>query len=359
MQAFGQANPTQVTYPIELRPFLEVVLEQHFDSLGGSSHPVGRGISVTEATRRRCNRGSIRATTCDECKGTKKQTIRTTKRDIEIPCPACFGAGEFGTHVKPSVGVCTKCNGGGRYRPEKVWAPTRLLLRQMAERLEAIKGDRTVDPHRELGKLYRLGKKRPLLNVARRDNCPGQFRWVQGKRVWNDNPDHDPYHELAQCTACRGSGWDGGLDAQPIAPDEGGGAIPSWERRSHVGDVLLELESSGAWEARTVLELAYGEVGRYVTKRLGEPRTLALWAATKPGSALMSHLMLPDNRRPHKALAQARASSDLVVATMVRAAETASVALLERAWTQLCAADGEGDIRRLADRLSTKGALWM
>ncbi|MDX1527039.1 MAG: hypothetical protein R3337_00340 [Gammaproteobacteria bacterium] len=390
MHAFAGAT-RQETYPDNLRPFIELVLEQHFAEQSGSSNPLGVGISVTEATKRRCERGSTRTTVCSLCKGAKTQTIRGPTKDIDIPCPKCFGEGEFGCAPKQPTGPCERCNGSGVYRPEKLWAPKRVLLELMAKKVDDLcreagatlavvamsPGDwpQFLDKaQRELAKMYRTGKKRPLQNQAHNANTRYRMRYVQGRRRWNANPDFDPplpfigptMFEPAECTSCRGTGWVGGLDAQPVSPAEGGGPPAVAEPTSEVGDVLIALEGHGTWESRTVLELAFGEVGRYVTRRLCEPRSVALWPVTKPGRALM-RLFCFGAGRPHKTLVGARESVDPTHQALVSTAELAAVGLLEVALAQLYVADQKaaakqgkphGPIQRRAERLFERGESW-
>lgn len=322
------------TYPASLRPFVEQVLRYHFEAeaagRGGYSAGAG-GKSITAASCERAAMLSLRAATCPTCQGTRRQTIDTPRRVIEIECWRCFGAGEISRRIDPppeaATTACPWCRGSGRYRKRGSFVPGR-------------KGRRWVD------------------NAGYLAPCRGWFRTLQGVRVWQDNPHYDAAHELAWCVRCRGSGWlpCGVLPA--AGSEHRAGYSPREEdTTSAVGAGLALMRRRGQQASVLVLELAYGEVGTYVRRRLGEPVELALWPHTRPGKALLQRLRLAKGTRPHRALARARESTEPVVATMAAMTQTAAVAVLELALARHFEADAEtgGQTLRLSRRIQEAG----
>lgn len=270
---------------------------------------------------------SLRATTCPTCQGTRRQTIDTPRRTIEIECWRCFGAGEISRRIDPppeaATTACPWCRGSGRYRR---------------------RGSFVEDRH----------GRRWVPNAGYLAPCQGWFRTVAGRREWQPNPSYEPQHELAWCVRCRGAGWlpCGVLPAS--GSHERAGYSPREEDTSSaVGAGLALMRRAGQQTSVLVLEVAYGEVGTYVRRRLGEPVELAIWPFTRPGRLLLERLQLARGTRPHRALARARASTEPVVASMAAVAQTAAVAALELALARHYEADAEGggQTLRLARRL--------
>lgn len=299
-------------------------MRHHFEAqaAGRGGYNAGPGKSITAASCERAAMLSMRATTCPLCQGTRVQTIDTPRRVIEIECLRCFGEGEIARKVDPppesSTRACPVCTGSGRYRKRGSFIPGR-------------EGRRWVD------------------NLAYLAPCKGWFSRAGGQRVWRDNPDHDPAHELAWCVRCRGGGW---LlcEALPAgSADHRAGYSPEEDDSSSaVGAPLAVMRQIGQHESVLALEVAYGELGNYVRQRLGETVDLALWPLTRPGRLLLARLHLPEGKRPHRALAHARRSTEPVLASMAAVAQTAAVAALELALARHFAADastGEQTLR--------------
>ncbi len=306
------------TYPSQLRPFVERVLCRYFEAelagRGGYSAGVG-GKSITAVACERAAQLSVRATTCPECQGTRTQTIQAPRRVIELECLGCCGEGEIRRKAEPepegATTACAVCRGSGRYRKRGGFLPGR-------------SGRRWVD------------------NAAYRDGCKGTFDRTGGERRWRPNPGYDPAHELAWCAACQGRGWLP-CSAQPVpAPGLRAGYSPHEETASPVvGAALRLMRQRGQTDSCTVLEVAYGEVGRFVSRRLGEPVQLALWPFTRPGRLLIARLRLPTGARPHRALLAAQQSLEPVVASMAAVTQTAAVAVQELALARHFEADSE------------------
>jgi len=318
------------TYPAPLRPFVEQALRYHFEAqaAGRGGYAAGAGgKSITAASCERAAMLSLRAATCPRCQGTRVQTIPSPKRVIEIDCTHCCGEGEVARKIDPAPEAATRpcpiCTGSGRYRKRGSFVP-------------GLHGRRWVD---------NAGYFTPLR---------GWFTNVGGKRVWTDNPDYDPHHELAWCARCRGQGW---LPCEAIpagTTEQRAGYSPDDEdTTSPVGAPLALMRQTGQHQSVLALEVAYGELGTYVRQRLGEPVELALWPLTRPGRKLVERLALPRGKRPHRALALARHSTDVVVASMATVAHTAAIATLELALARHYAADAEtgGQTLRLSQRI--------
>jgi hypothetical protein len=321
------------TYPAPLRPFVEQVMRYHFEAeaagRGGYSAGAG-GKSITAASCERAAMMSLRAATCPTCQGTRVQTIDSPRRVIELECLRCFGEGEIPRRVEtpPEAATtpCPCCKGSGRYRKRGSFVPGR-------------KGRRWVD------------------NAAFLAPCRGWFETRGGQRVWQTNPDHDPAHELAWCVRCRGAGWLP-CAALPMGSDHRAGYAPSEDdSTSPVGAALVAMRQSGQHDSVLALEVAYGELGNYVRQRLGEPVELALWPLTRPGKLLMKRLRLVNGKRPHRALAGARQSTEPVMASMAAVAHTAATAALELALARHFVADDAagGQTLRLSKRIQEAG----
>jgi hypothetical protein len=322
------------TYPAPLRPYVEQALRYHFEAQaagrGGYSAGPG-GKSITAASCERAAMLSLRAATCPTCQGTRIQTIDSPRRVIEIDCWRCCGEGEIARRIDPppeaATTACPCCRGSGRYRKRGSFIPGR-------------NGRRWVD---------NAGYDAPLR---------GWFAKVGGQRVWHDNPAYDPHHELAWCVRCRGRGWIAcGVIPAGGSEHRAGYATSEDEATSPVGAVLSLMRRRGQHASVVVLELAYGEVGTYVRRRLGEPVELALWPFTRPGRLLLERLRVVKGTRPHRALARARESTEPVVASMVAGAQTAAVAVLELALARHFAVDEEtgGQTLRLSQRIQETG----
>ncbi len=322
------------TYPASLRPFVEQVLRYHFEAeaagRGGYSAGAG-GKSITAASCERAAMLSLRAATCPRCQGTRVQTIDSPRRVIEIECLGCFGEGEIAKRVEPppeaATTACPCCRGSGRYR----------------KRGSFVRGRRG---------------RRWVGNAGWLAPCRGWFATVAGQRVWHANPDYDPHHQLAWCVRCRGNGWlpcaalpMGGSEYRPAyAPSEDDSSSP-------VGAALLVMRQQGQHESVLALEVAYGELGNYVRQRLGEPVELALWPLTRPGKALLAQMRVPTGKRPHRALARARHSTEPLLASMAAVTQTAALAALELAVARHYEADAAagGLTLRLSKRIQEAG----
>lgn len=322
------------TYPAPLRPFVEQVLRYHFEAeaagRGGYSAGAG-GKSITAASCERAAMLSLRAATCPTCQGTRVQTIVSPRRVIELECLRCCGEGEIARRVEPppeaATTRCPCCNGSGRYRKRGSFVPGR---------------------H---GRDY-------VANAGYLSPCSGWFRMQSGQRVWQDNPDYDPHHELGWCTRCRGSGWLPCGVLPMSGTDHRAGYSPAEDdTTSPVGAALSRMRQDGQHESVLALEVAYGELGTYVRQRLGEPIELALWPLTRPGKVLMARLRLPQGKRPHRALAYARQSTEPLMASMAAVAHTAAVTALELAMARHFAADEVtgGQTLRLSKKIQEAG----
>lgn len=318
------------TYPAPLRPFVEQVLRYHFEASaagrGGYSAGAG-GKSITAASCERAAMLSLRASTCPACQGTKRTTIPSPKRVIEIECLRCFGQGEIARRMEPppeaATRACPCCGGSGRYRKRGGFIPDR-------------RGRRWVP------------------NAAYSAPLRGWFTKSMGRRVWVDNRDYDPLHELAWCVRCRGDGY---LPCEAM-PAGGSEARAGWspqedDSSSTVGAGLAVMRQAGQHDSVLALEVAYGELGNFVRQRLGEPLELALWPLTRPGRLLLARLRVPKGKRPHRALSRARESTDPVVASMAAITHTAASATLELALARHFAADAitGGQTLKLSQRL--------
>jgi hypothetical protein len=322
------------TYPSSLRPFVEQVLRHHFEAeaAGRGSYSAGSGgKSITAASCERAAMLSLRAATCPDCQGTRRQTIETPKKVIEIECDRCFGEGEISRRIEPpaeaSTTACSTCIGSGRYRKRGCFVPGR-------------EGRRWVD------------------NAGFLDPCRGWFRKVAGRRVWHANPGYDPLHELAWCVRCRGRGWMPCGVLPAAGSDHHAGYSPTDDdTTSAVGVGLALMRGRGQQSSVLALELAYGEIGTYVRRRLGAPMEVALWPFTDPGRHLIERLRISKGTRPHRALARARESTETIVATMASMAQNAAVAVLEVAVARHFEADAEtgGQTLRLSQRLQETG----
>jgi hypothetical protein len=321
------------TYPAPLRPFVEQAMRYHFEAqaAGRGGYTVGTGgKSITAASCERAAMLSLRASKCPVCQGTRVQTIDSPRRVIEIDCLRCFGEGEIARKVDPApeaaTTACTVCNGSGRYRKRGSFLP-------------GLHGRRWVD------------------NAGYFAACRGWFAKLNGQRVWKENSDYDPHHELAWCTRCRGRGWLPCEALPAAASDHRAGYSPDEEdSTSAVGAPLAIMRQSGHRESVLALEVAYGELGNYVRQRLGEPVALALWPLTRPGQALLVRLRLPKGKRPHRALALARHSTEPVIAAMAAIAHTTALAALELAFARHFEADEEtgGQTLRLSRRIQER-----
>jgi hypothetical protein len=319
------------TYPAPLRPYVEQVLRYHFEAeaAGRGGYAAGAGgKSITAASCERAAMLSLRAATCPTCQGTRVQTIVSPRRVIELECLRCCGEGEIARRVEPppeaATTRCPGCNGSGRYRKQGSFVPDR------------------------------RGKRHWVANAGFLSPCRGWFRTRGGERVWEANPGYDPAHELAWCVRCRGVGWLPCGVLPMSGADHRAGYSPSEEdTTSPVGAALALMRQGGQHESVLALELAYGELGNFVRQRLGEPVELALWPLTRPGKLLMARLRLPKGKRPHKALARVRHSTEPLMASMASVAHTAAVAALELALARHYAADeaAGGQTLRLSRRI--------
>jgi hypothetical protein len=322
------------TYPGPLRPFVEQVLRYHFEAqaAGSGGYSVGAaGKSITAASCDRAAMLALRAATCPQCQGTRVETISSHGRVLEIECQRCFGEGEISrrTEASPEAATiaCPCCRGSGRYRKRGAFIP---------------------DRH----------GRRWVTNTGYFAPCRGWFVTIGRQRVWHENPDYDPAHELAWCTRCRGRGWLA-CEAIPAGGSElrAGYSPRDEDSSSAVGAGLAVMRQVGQHESVLALEIAYGELGTYVRQRLGEPVDLALWPLTRAGRILLLELRLPKGQRPHRALAQARHSTEPLVASMVARAHTSALAALELALARHFAADAEtgGQTLRLSQRIQETG----
>jgi hypothetical protein len=321
------------TYPAPLRPFVEQALRYHFEAqaAGRGGYTAGPGGKSITAACERAALLSLRAATCPGCQGTRVQTIESCGRTIEIECVRCFGEGVIARRLEAppeaATTACPICSGSGRYRKRGSFIPGRV-------------GRRWVD------------------NVGYLAPCRGWFAKVGKQRLWHENPDYDPQHELAWCVRCHGAGW---LPCEAIpagaAEYRAGYSPEDDDSSSAVGAPLAVMRQSGQSESVLALEVAYGELGNYVRQRLGEPVDLALWPLTRPGRILLARLRVPRGKRPHRALALARHSTEPVVASMAAVAHTAAVAALELALARHFAADAETGEQtlRLSRRLQETG----
>lgn len=318
------------TYPAALRPFVEQVLRYHFEAeaagRGGYSAGAG-GKSITAASCERAAMLSLRAATCPACQGTRVTTIPSPRKTIEIECLRCFGQGEISRKLEPppeaSTTACPCCCGSGRYRKRGGFIPGR-------------------------------ASRRWVPNSAYSAPLRGWFTKSMGRRIWVENPDYDPQHELAWCVRCRGRGYLP-CEAMPAGGSEerAGWSPQEDDSTSPVGAGLAVMRQAGQHASVLVLEVAYGELGNFVRQRLGEPMELALWPLTLPGQLLMARLRVPKGRRPQRALSRARESTEPVVASMASIAHTAAIATLEIALARHFTADSVtgGQTLKLSQRL--------
>lgn len=306
------------TYPAPLRPFVEQAMRYHFEAQAAGRGGYGVGTSGKSVTAASCERAailSLRAATCPDCQGTRVETIESPRRTIEIECTRCFGAGEVARKMEPTpesaTTACPICIGSGRYRKRGNFIPGRA-------------GRRWVD------------------NAGYLAACRGWFRRAGGQRIWTDNPEYDPQHELAWCVRCHGNGWlpCEAIPASSVA-QRAGYSPEDDDSTSAVGAPLAVMRQSGQHESVLALEVAYGELGTYVRQRLGEPVDLALWPLTRPGRMLLARLRVPKGKRPHRAMALARLSEEPFIASMAAVAQRSAVAALELALAQHFAADAE------------------
>lgn len=318
------------TYPSALRPFVEQALRYHFEAAaagrGGYSAGSG-GKSITAASCERAAMLSLRAATCPSCQGTRRTTIPSPRKLIEIECLRCFGQGEIDRRMEPppeaATTACPGCRGSGRYRKRGSFIPDR-------------RGRRWVE------------------NAAYLAPCRGWFTKQMGRKVWVENPSYDPSHELAWCVRCRGEGWlPCGVLPAGESEHRAGWSPQEDDSTSAVGSGLAMMRQKKQHESVLALEIAYGEVGTFVRKRLEEPVELALWPLTSPGRQLLAHLHVPKGKRPHRALGRARESTDPLISSMAYFAHVAAVTVLELALARHFEADAAtgSQTLRLSQRL--------
>lgn len=281
------------TYPDHLRPAVATVLRRHFQSERSWARLNSHVGSTTGAALERAGMRSLRMQTCPNCKGAKYHYERisfgTRKRAkvVAMPCVRCEASGQIGC----SVGV------------QKIRETTKCCGRCSGS-----------------GRLY------PSDMVAL------VMPWIR-------------------CYDCRGCGYVANLDAAH-GPDMSCYFDRSVdESSSPVQRLMRKLRLANRSHEAMVLELAYGEVGGRVERKLGAPITVALWPITAPGRELVSELRCKA-KTLHGDLLHAWNEGTVRQQTLASQANTAAIAGLETALCCLFAADRETGfaVRAMAER---------
>lgn len=291
------------SFPSALRPAVAQALRAHFETRGRMS--TGTGQSATGAAMERAAALSQRSRTCPECLGARRQTIRVpamkgkVARYIEIDCWRCYGAGEIGEMSKAIPQTAT-------YKCTRCQGAGTLQRREFRQ----------------------AGQSDPEPLPCDQPGCAGGYHWG--------------------LTALCGTG-----EYPHAAPMPG-------EPQSAVGTALAAMVGRGQSDSVTVLEVAYGDVGKHVERALRAPLAVAVWPFTKRGQTLMKHLRLPVGKPPHAALADALHSDDSTTSALAGLANSEAVATLELALVRLRRADDDtgGRLARLAAKIErSKGML--
>jgi hypothetical protein len=287
------------TYPDHLRNYVAQLLRHHFET-GPSKVGLGSsGISVTGAVLERAAMLSMRTHRCPVCKGNKVQSIpRTNGTSIEVDCWRCIGQGEIGELKQPK-------------------------LQDQTTRCGPCRGSGTIP--------------RPEYKEA---------------KAYDPNPD--------ECLKCDGRGyrWSGtvycGTGEYPHAQPTPG------EVRSEVTDAFDLMRERGQERSLMVLNIAYGEVGRFVERQLGLPAVVSIWPHTPHGKKLLKTLgsngRSPSWRELHECLGPGEWSRN----ALANMANTAAIALLELALSHLATADTDTGARiaAVAKRLEGETSKW-
>lgn len=281
-------------YPDHLRNAVGQVLRRHFQAERSWARLNSHIGSTTGAALERAGMRSLRMTPCPGCRGAKYHYERISfgarkrAKVVAMPCVRCDATGQIGR----SVGV------------QKIREATKVCKKCSGS-----------------GKLYPP------------DMVMMVMPWIR-------------------CCDCRGRGYIANLDAAH-GPDSSCYFERSSEQStSPVHRLLREMRVANRTQEAMILELAYGEVGGRVEKKLGAPITLALWPLTTPGKDLVRELRCKA-KTLHGDLLHAWNEGSVRQQTLASQANTAAIAGLETALCCLFAADRETGfaVRAMAERL--------
>jgi hypothetical protein len=281
-------------YPDHLRNAVGQVLRRHFQSERSWARLNSHVGSTTGAALERAGMRSLRMQPCPSCNGAKYHYerisfgMRKRAKVVPMPCVRCDATGQIGRPV-------------GQQK-----------IRETTKRCDRCKG---------AGRLYPAEMARLIMP------------WIR-------------------CPDCRGRSYVANLDAAH-GPDMSCYFDRSAdEGTSPVQRLLTDLRRANRSNDALALELAYGEVGAKVEKRLGAPITLALWPLTTPGKELI--LELRSNAKTlHGDLIHAWHEGSVRQQTLASQANTAAIAGLETALCGLFEVDRETGfhVRAMAERL--------
>lgn len=287
-ESFKRAN-----YPDHLRPYVAMVLKRHFQSERSWARLNSHVGSTTGAALERAGMRSLRMTPCPDCKGAKYHYERIS----------------FGTRKRAKVVAmpCVRCDASGQIG-------------------RSVGGQKIRETTKSCGRCSGSGRLYPSEMAAL------VMPWIR-------------------CFDCRGRGYIANLDAAH-GPDMSCYVDRSDEATSPVQRLMRSLRVTNHPNEALVLELAYGEVGARVEKKLGAPITLALWPLTTPGKELVLELRCKA-KTLHGDLLHAWHEGTVRQQTLASQANTAAIAGLETALSCLFTVDRESgfEVRAMAERL--------
>lgn len=284
----------RANYPLHLRDAVGQVLRRHFQSERSGARLNSHVGSTTGAALERAGMRSIRMHDCPTCRGAKFHYERISfgarkrAKVVAMPCVRCDATGQIGR----SVGQ------------QKIRETTKICPKCSG-----------------CGKLYPTDMVALLMN------------WVR-------------------CYECRGRGYVANLDAAHGPDLSCYFERPEEISGSAVQRLLREMRLTNRAHEAMILELAYGEVGGRVEKKLSAPITLALWPTTAPGKELVRELRCRASTL-HTDLLEAWSAGTVRQQTLASQANTAAIVGLEVALSCLFTADRETgfQVRAMAERL--------
>ncbi len=283
----------RVNYPDHLRPAVGLVLRRHFDSERSWARMNSHIGSTTGAALERAGMRSIRMHECPSCKGAKFHYERIS----------------FGNRKRAKVVAmpCVRCDATG-----------------------------------QIGRSVGVQKIRETTKVC--SKCSGCGKLYPPDMVLMVMP-------WLRCYECRGRGYVDNLDAAH-GTESSSYFEYSYETVSPVQKLLRNLRLNNRSNEALAIELAYGEVGMRIEKKLAAQVTLALWPLTTPGKELIRELHCK-SKTLHGELLHAWNEGTMRQQTLASQANTAAIAGLETALCCLFEADRETGfkVRAMAERL--------